>query len=291
MATEKCGLQIDKNRVKRNHVSSYFETKEHYATKQKKYDYNNVDNIPSVDTPKQKKWLDNGLENFSKYYVLGKGGFGIVVKAQYKGKLLAVKVIPKLTTYTSTSLRNEENAVGLRHVNLIQVFKIIDTNHNFGILWNVGLALQYCHENNILHLDVTPKNILIKLPDFSSKLCDFGSSMNITRNCDQYQKLPKGTIQYISPESLQGKKVTEKSDVYSLGITMWHLMYEEMPYIGECAHTIAYKVVSQNFRPRTTKRIDNSNLVLLYKSCWQTNPAQRPSIVSFIDQIKRNISL
>uniref|UniRef100_A0A1B6E3S9 non-specific serine/threonine protein kinase n=1 Tax=Clastoptera arizonana TaxID=38151 RepID=A0A1B6E3S9_9HEMI len=220
MATEKCGLQIDKNRVKRNHVSSYFETKEHYATKQKKYDYNNVDNIPSVDTPKQKKWLDNGLENFSKYYVLGKGGFGIVVKAQYKGKLLAVKVIPKLTTYTSTSLRNEENAVGLRHVNLIQVFKIIDTNHNFGlvlmeewghtnlqkiinddniinmhhklrILWNVGLALQYCHENNILHLDVTPKNILIKLPDFSSKLCDFGSSMNITRNCDQYQKLPK----------------------------------------------------------------------------------------------------
>lgn len=53
----------------------------------KKIHYNDQsENIPSVDTPKQKKWLDKGLESFSSWNILGKGGFGTVVKAKYKGK-------------------------------------------------------------------------------------------------------------------------------------------------------------------------------------------------------------
>lgn len=123
-------------------------------------------------------------------------------------------------------------------------------------------ALRYCHAHNVLHLDVKPNNILVALGarpslvgcklkhkrSYICKLCDFGSSMEIGENCPRGS--PRGTLRYMSPEALRATVLSEASDVYSLGITMWQLQTRSLPYQSlDCNETIAYQVVKHELRP------------------------------------------
>jgi len=129
----------------------------------------------------------------------------------------------------------------------------------------VVAALRYCHSQNVLHLDVKPTNILVALGIKSSgvgnlskvkrsyicKLCDFGSSIEMGESCARpEQTSANGTLRYMSPEVLRSDTLSEASDIYSLGITMWQLQARRLPYHPlDCNETIAYQVVKHELRP------------------------------------------
>lgn len=153
--------------------------------------------IPKIeinfDTPNRERFLrdDFPQRNRANYTVLGRGSYGVVIKAAYKGQHVAVKIVEKHRKYRCRydSLRNEANVLGLKHENVVRVLKIISgaryglvimerfdgyclqsvlnrgyevtIYHRLLILCDIINGLCFCHRQHIVHLDVKPQNVII----------------------------------------------------------------------------------------------------------------------------------
>ncbi|HZV46967.1 MAG TPA: protein kinase [Thermodesulfovibrionales bacterium] len=96
-------------------------------------------------------------------------------------------------------------------------------------------GLEYAHKYGIIHQDINPKNIFLQ-PDGSVKIIDFGLACR-TGSVDTNFLFP-GTIYYISPEQIKGDPVDERSDIYSLGITVYEMLTGTLPYSGDDMKTL-----------------------------------------------------
>lgn len=113
--------------------------------------------------------------------------------------------------------------------------KRLSTNKRIQIFLQVCDAIQYAHQNLIIHRDIKPGNILVR-PDNTAKLLDFGIAklmnpdiaMVATEKTATSMRLM--TPQYASPEQLRGEAVTTASDVYLLGIVLYELLTGHRPY-------------------------------------------------------------
>src|SRR5262245_44424865 len=115
---------------------------------------------------------------------------------------------------------------------------------SLSIIRHVVLALQKAHEEGIVHRDIKPENILVTRK-VEVKVTDFGLSrfftgampaLNLTQS-----GVTLGTPLYMSPEQVQGKPVDHRSDIYSLGVTCFHLLTGEPPFRGATAFDVALK--------------------------------------------------
>jgi eukaryotic-like serine/threonine-protein kinase len=120
------------------------------------------------------------------------------------------------------------------------------------IIRQVVLALQQAHEQGIVHRDIKPENILITRK-VEVKVTDFGLSryfagetppLNLTQS-----GVTLGTPLYMSPEQVQGHAVDHRSDIYSLGVTCYHLLAGEPPFRGATAFDVALKHVQDQPQP------------------------------------------
>jgi len=91
-------------------------------------------------------------------------------------------------------------------------------------------GLEYAHKYGIIHQDINPRNIFVQ-PDGTVKIIDFGLACR-TGSVDENFLFP-GTIYYISPEQIKGDPVDERSDIYSLGITVYEMLTGTFPYPGD----------------------------------------------------------
>lgn len=104
-------------------------------------------------------------------------------------------------------------------------------------------ALTVAHNQDIIHRDIKPQNIMVQ-PDGNVKVMDFGIA-RAKNSMKQQTSSVLGTAHYISPEQAQGKELTSASDIYSLGIAMFEATTGELPFDGEEAVSVAMMQVTQ----------------------------------------------
>ncbi len=111
-----------------------------------------------------------------------------------------------------------------------------------------GLAV--AHENDVIHRDIKPQNIMIQ-PDGNIKIMDFGVARAGNSTMTQTGSV-LGTANYVSPEQAQGKTPTAASDIYSLGILMYEAVTGRLPFEGPDAISVALKQVNELPVPPST---------------------------------------
>ena len=151
-------------------------------------------------------------------------------------------------------------------------------------IYRIASAIKYLHSKGILHLDITPSNILLD-KFLLSKVCDFGISRKI--GSDQLiNQETIGTFSFISPEIIKHEQPTTKSDVYSFGMLLYEIYSNKYPFEGYSAYNIIYDV-TKGRRPKLSNSIPEIYRKLII-SCWNDDPDQRPPFDNILNDLRNN---
>ena len=223
------------------------------------------------------KYIGNLLDNrYEILELIGKGGMAHVYKArcQRLNRYVAIKIL-KDDLATDEDLRRrfhtESQAVAmLSHPNIVAVYDVSRSSNieyivmeliegitlkqyinRKGLLnWKEALhfatqvtkALSHAHSRGIIHRDIKPHNVMI-LKDGSVKVADFGIAQLLSMQNTMTQEA-LGSVHYISPEQAKGAQVDARSDIYSLGVVMYEMLTNRLPFIGDSAVSVAIQHIS-----------------------------------------------
>ena len=227
--------------------------------------------------------LKTGTIIAERYEILGKigtGGMADVYKAKdHKlNRFVAVKVLkPEFredTTFIRKFKSEAQAAAVLTHPNIVNVFDVGDDNGVYYIVMEliegitlkeyiskkgklsvkeatsiaiqVSMGLEAAHSHGIVHRDVKPQNIIISM-DGKVKVTDFGIARAASSNTISSNVM--GSVHYSSPEQVRGGYSDEKSDIYSLGITMYEMVTGKVPFDGDTTVAIAIKHLQEEIVP------------------------------------------
>ncbi len=227
--------------------------------------------------------LKTGTIIAERYEILGKigtGGMADVYKAtDHKlNRFVAVKVLkPEFredTTFIRKFRSEAQAAAGLTHPNIVNVFDVGDDGGVYYIVMEliegitlkeyiskkgklsikeatsiaiqVSMGLEAAHNHGIVHRDVKPQNIIIST-DGKVKVTDFGIARAASSNTISSNVM--GSVHYSSPEQVRGGYSDEKSDIYSLGITLYEMVTGRVPFDGDTTVAIAIKHLQEEMVP------------------------------------------
>ncbi|MDC3412898.1 Stk1 family PASTA domain-containing Ser/Thr kinase [Terrihalobacillus insolitus] len=122
----------------------------------------------------------------------------------------------------------------------IQTYGPIEVDEAIDIMKQITSAITHAHENDIIHRDIKPQNILID-PYGHVKVTDFGIAVALSATSLTQTNSVLGSVHYLSPEQARGGMANKKSDVYSLGIVLFELLTGRLPFSGQSAVSIALK--------------------------------------------------
>jgi tRNA A-37 threonylcarbamoyl transferase component Bud32 len=238
--------------------------------------------------------------------LLGKGGMGAVYKARQKSldRIVALKVlapdIARDETYLKRFTTEARALARLNHENIIAGIDVGEANgyryfameyvegeslaalieregalsekRALTIAMQIARALAHADKNGLVHRDVKPQNVMIGRSDVA-KLCDLGLAMTADERKearDRGQSI--GTPHYISPEQARGEhRVDIRSDIYSLGATLYHAVTGETPFSGSSPMVLMTKhltedpVAPRKRNPRVGKALDALIVKMLAK--------------------------
>ncbi|MBI4568592.1 MAG: serine/threonine protein kinase [Planctomycetes bacterium] len=215
--------------------------------------------------------------------VLGEGGLGTVYKARQNtmNRIVALKVLHKQWVKDEEFRKRfllEARIVGkMSHQNLVQVFDIGKDNGHYyfsmeyvgrgtvedlvtergaltvetavNIVIQVCRALKYIQDFRLVHRDIKPSNMLLGDGDVV-KLGDFGFVKSAHDATLGYDDMVLGTPDYISPEQAMGKEVDFRSDIYSLGASLYHMITGRPPFTGSGSAVMKKHVREEIVSPR-----------------------------------------
>ncbi len=120
-------------------------------------------------------------------------------------------------------------------------------------------ALEYAHNNNVLHRDIKPKNVVLT-PDGKVKLIDVGISETLRASTSLiWDTTPQTTILYMSPEQLQGRQIGIPADIYSVGATLYDLINGRAPFFTGDVYT---QILREQPKPVPHASADLNNILL-----------------------------
>jgi eukaryotic-like serine/threonine-protein kinase len=240
---------------------------------------------------------DRQLGDFKLLRRIGKGGMAEVYLAEQTTlkRNVAVKVLREEMLTDDVHLKRFEQeakaAGGLNHPNIVQVYTI---GHEGGVhyiaqeyvqgmnlreylnrhgppglelalrfMMQAASALQAASDAGVVHRDIKPENILITRKD-EVKITDFGlaqltlpgENLHLTQ-----VGMTMGTPLYMSPEQVNGRKIDRRSDLYSLGVTCYHMLCGVTPFRGETALSVAIQHVNADPPPLKQQRPDLPDIV------------------------------
>jgi serine/threonine-protein kinase len=123
------------------------------------------------------------------------------------------------------------------------------------IVARVADALDYAHQNHVVHRDVKPANFMYEPESDAVKVTDFGIA-RITDSSKTKTGMVLGTPSYMSPEQLAGKKIDGRSDLFSLGVTLYQLACGKLPFEGESMAQLMFKIANETHPDIRTVRPD-----------------------------------
>lgn len=112
------------------------------------------------------------------------------------------------------------------------------------ILARVADALAYAHSNSVVHRDVKPANVMYEPQSDQVKVTDFGIA-RITDSSRTKTGMVLGTPSYMSPEQLSGKKIDGRSDLFSLGVTLYQMACGKLPFVGESMAQLMFRIANE----------------------------------------------
>jgi serine/threonine protein kinase len=143
-------------------------------------------------------------------------------------------------------------------------------------LSGAAAGLVHAHERGVIHRDIKPHNILIT-GSGDVKVTDFGVARALDATYATRTGSYLGTALYSSPEQLRGEGVTPKSDVYSLGVTLYHAATGQTPFTGTPIEVASQHVSSDPTPPRRLNDAMSASLETLILGCLEKDPASRPT--------------
>ncbi|MBI3272970.1 MAG: protein kinase [Planctomycetes bacterium] len=281
---------------------------------------------PSTPTPGRKPGDPDGtgrLGPYTLFRVLGSGGMGVVYEAVHDRlpRKVALKCLPSaLATHPSAVqrfLREARAASRLQHPNLVPVFDVGQAGQTWYFAMeyiegetldelvkakrlslddaaraarDVARGLACAHAQGILHRDVKPANI-IREPGGRVVLTDFGLSLQSDLAALTAAGKVVGTAAFMSPEQASGDReaMDARTDVYSLGATLYHLSTGRAPFEGRSFEgVLANVLLREPAPPRTLNRRITEDLETITLKAMEKEPSRRyPSADAFADDLER----
>ncbi|WOL02673.1 serine/threonine-protein kinase STY8 [Canna indica] len=268
--------------------------------------------------------------DFSTAMIIGKGSFGEIIKAYWRGTPVAVKrILPSLSDdrLVIQDFRHEVNLlVKLRHPNIVQFLGAVtekkplmliteylrggdlhqylkekgalspSTAVNFALDIARGMAYLHNEPNVIIHRDLKPRNVLLVNSSADHlKVGDFGLSKLIkAQNAHDVYKMTgeTGSYRYMAPEVFKHRKYDKKVDVFSFAMILYEMLEGDPPFLTHEPYEAA-KLVAEGNRPVFRARGYVQELRDLTEQCWAADMNKRPSfldILKRLEKIKDNLS-
>jgi serine/threonine-protein kinase len=146
-------------------------------------------------------------------------------------------------------LEGEELTAHIRKGSLLPARRVIE------IMAQACDALDYAHEQGVIHRDIKPANIMVTA-DGIVKILDFGVAKLAGHTKITSSSKTMGTLAYMSPEQTQGKSVDNRTDIFSLAVTLYELVTGENPFRADNDAAIVYKIVNVGVPPMKHARAD-----------------------------------
>lgn len=217
---------------------------------------------------------------------IGEGGMGTVYRAEdlLLKRVVALKILHKKLMDNTKAIERfyteARSAAALNHPNIVTVFDVGQMGEEYFITMefiegesfisfierkkflsipqfifvatHLFKALDYAHRKGVIHRDIKPHNIMLT-KDKQLKIMDFGLAIIISDYKSGETGIISGTPHYMSPEQIQGEKVDHRTDIYSAGATLYHLITGVPPFTGD---NIFFQHLIEPPEPPSAKRPD-----------------------------------
>ena len=269
--------------------------------------------------------LRAGMMLVNRYEILGRigsGGMADVYKAtDHKlNRFVAVKVMkPEFAqdgSFVKKFTREAQAAAGLANPNIVNVYDVGEDQGNYFIVMELvegitlkeyiakkgklsvreatSIAIQVCmglaaaHDQGIVHRDVKPQNIIIST-DGKVKVTDFGIARAASSNTISANAM--GSVHYSSPEQVRGGYSDARSDIYSLGITLYEMVTGRVPFDGETTVAIAIKQLQDEMVPpsKYTPDLPYALEQIIFKCTQKSVDRRYQSMNEVINDLKRSL--
>ena len=254
---------------------------------------------------------------------VGTGGMADVYKSKDHtlNRYVAVKILKQEfsenANFVSKFRVEAQAAAGLMHPNIVNVYDVgeekgiyyivmelvdgITLKNYIGkkgylgykeavtIALQVSMGLEAAHRNHIIHRDIKPQNIIISR-EGKVKVTDFGIAKAATS--DTITSNVMGSVHYTSPEQARGGFSDEKSDVYSLGVTLYEMLTGEVPFDGESTVAIAIRHIQEPMPSpkKLNKDIPYSVEQIVLKCCEKSPDRRYQNMQELASDLKKAIS-